>query len=332
MIDPDYQASSKQKRDHLTESHKVRSRILETEFWNRVFFFVLASVSTFLLVLVLNKALYMKEDKETLKKIEVYKRQIDDSLLKKKISVKQHDEYTKYLREKEKQIKDTYPLPIFLFNVFKTKANKFLYILVLSVPLLINLGLYIYLRKRFKKDAKELFYQVPKQEDPLGLPQQIKIRFFIARYDKSIIEKEFRDLDTLMRILQYASDNLDENKAQSVIDELMKEVKSYIEKFYPVLNSPEIYLRLEFILWHYIVSLYGNAPTGLIGKHVVDYGLRKALTLYTRKHLPVLYDATTGKPIKENYTAYILLNVLYSVDRDRVIFKRIDKALNPLPF
>ncbi|MEM4067587.1 MAG: hypothetical protein QXV17_12100, partial [Candidatus Micrarchaeaceae archaeon] len=142
----------------------------------------------------------------------------------------------------------------------------------------------------------------------------------------------FSDLDTILRIFQTVIKSDDEKIISEKISEKMVIIYRFLNKYYKELLSNDNLLRIEFILWHYCASFYGNIPTGLIGRLIKDYTLRKMLSHYSQGYLPVVFDVVQSRFIERDYDSYLLLNVLYTTDRFYNILSDLKKTLDPLPF
>lgn len=323
--------SWKEDNQPISESHRTLYRLWKLKMTEVFFFFLMGSLGAFMIIENVKDYFYTKEDRYSLQRIREYKQQADMMYSQGRLDNTTYTQYIDMLRKSEEKILSQYSSPYFTIGIFTTKS-KLNFAFIYGILFFAIAGGFYFLNRETKKHAN-FFYQSPQQEDPLGLSGEIKIRFFVSRkMYKDVINEVFNNIDDFMRVLQYASKGLDEKKAKEVVNRQMNNISSFIKKFYPNLDKAVNYLRIEVILWHYVASLYGNAPTGLIGKHIKDYTLRKMLTLYYRKHLPVMFDVVNGNFMERDYDAYILLSVLYHADEKFKIFDELKKNLDPLPF
>ena len=316
----------------LTESHRISSRIQNYITTDYLAIFGASILCYVFILFAFNNVFMHKHDKENLHKIHEYRQQVDQMEMNRQISNEKAGQYLTYLNKKESQIKSKYPPILFITDVFRTKLNRIIAFILYFIPLFTAIGTIFYFRKDFKEKSK-FFYQVAKKEDPLSLPREIQIRMFVGRdIYKEQLPVIFSDLDTILRIFQTVIKSDDEKIISEKISEKMVIIYRFLNKYYKELLSNDNLLRIEFILWHYCASFYGNIPTGLIGRLIKDYTLRKMLSHYSQGYLPVVFDVVQSRFIERDYDSYLLLNVLYTTDRFYNILSDLKKTLDPLPF
>lgn len=329
-------------QNYLTETHRIEDKISKTRLLELLSLLGASAVlSIFALNYVHNKFI-TKKDREKLALIKKYEKetqiainkeiQANRTAHKQVYNVAKLVDYEAYLKKQRREILNKYPSAYLTFNAFKGKTRLY-YILGFLALLVGDAAGFIYLRKRLNKDAVEFFYRVPKAEDPYGLKPEITIRAFVDHLpnSKEFTKQMFSDIDTYLRISEKVSSGLDEKKAKKHIEKALNDINRFCNIYYPIV-TPEDYFRIEVILWHYVFNLYGNAPTGLVSKFIKDYTIRKMLSLYIRRNLPVMFDVVNGEFIEKDYKTYILLKIIYDADTKYGILQNLRKALDPLPF
>lgn len=302
------------------QDQELRSRLASKLFWENVAFFLIGTFIGYFLLLSLTPLFYAKEDKERIKNLE---RVSQEFLREQKL-----DLYFK-AQEEIKAIKDQYSTPYspFIF-LFKDQKNETLFVALSFLPAVLFFVGYYFLQKQLKK-IDQFFYPVATKEPPLPLPKEVKYSFFAYGLEnerrKKLLSKTFKNLETLIRIMNGGlATDFDEKKARKRINQAVKKVLCYAKKFYPFIPEEEYAFYLEVLFWHYVISLNGNVPTGLMAVYVKSPTLKKMLSLYQRKLLPVIYRA--GKVDQENFKPYVYLRALY----ESLDFEEFFKEFDPL--
>jgi len=178
------------------------------------------------------------------------------------------------------------------------------------------------------------FFPTAVPETALKLPDKPKRTFFMNKinekgYSKELIDSVFSDFDKFIRLLDSGIKykRYDEAQARKIIDTGLLHMVDYAKKFYAnSLDIKKFELYSECLLWHYVVSLVGNCPTGVLSLVIKDMNLRRMFSLYTRKRLPIVYE--NGK-INDRFETYLYLKAFYESAHKYKVFETLNE-LDPL--
>lgn len=300
------------------QDQKIRQRLASRVFWEEIVFFVVGTLFGYLILASISPIFYEREDKERIRYLE--------SLSQEYLARNQIKLHLDTQNEIEK-VKEKYPTPISpLLVLFGDKYGKQkpIYFALSFLPLLLGFFL-AYQIKKYREKTDQFFYQYADKEPPLSLPKELKYAFFFHDKNKEFIQKTFKNPRELQVIMNGGlATSFDENLARKVISETISQVLEHAREFYPFIPEKEYAFYLEVLLWHYLISLNGNVPTGLMAVYIQSPTLKKMLSLYQRRLLPLLYRY--GEVDKEELKPYVYLRCFYEACER---FKLLDK-FNPL--
>lgn len=314
-------------RDEIqVQDQKIRRKLASRIFWEEVLFFVIGTVLGYLLISTITPWFYEKKDKERIRILE--------KLSQEYLQSKNFKLYNG-VQEEIGKIKKKYPTPISpLLTLFPKfyGSQKPIYLALSFLPLLVGFGSYFLFRLYLRKiDA--FFYSVAEKEPPLNIQKEIKYSFFLYNAEKSeerkeLLQKTFKKPQELVVIMNGSlARDFDEKLARKIITETISKVLEHAREFYPFISEKEYAFYLEVMLWHYVVFLNGNIPTGLMAVYIKSHTLKRMLSLYQRGLLPLLYRY--GEVDKEEFKAYVYLRCFYEADERFSLLDKF-KVLDPL--
>ncbi|HEM56476.1 MAG TPA: hypothetical protein ENO30_06950, partial [Thermodesulfobium narugense] len=271
-----------QQPDYISTADKLRDK-LKWKPLNDILMGITIGFGLWIMVATsLQEHFYTPDDKRNLKIIDVYSKVAKQELQNHKISLADFKQYMSYLQQKKKNITSKYSIVplIFPINILHSSYyhKKRLFLLMLLSDLLVA-GTFIFLVRRKIKSLDAFFFPPPIPETALKLPEKSKRTFFTDkiyteendkkskkhRYSKKLMDNVFSDFDKFIRLLDSGIKykKYDESAVRKIIDEGLIHMIDYATKFYDQsLDLKKFELYSECLLWHYVVSLMGNCPTG----------------------------------------------------------------------
>lgn len=322
------------RENYMTESHKIRDRITK----ERVTSYIVLGIIFLTFGFIITNKIHNRFLPEPLRTVKMQW----EKALKSPLSTEEEIELRKGYKKVKKEINRLYPVPS-VFNIFTNpfynhKERAILeFLILIGIPFGIYVASYMWLARK-----KDFFYQIAEREPVSNLPDKPPYPI-LSSIPEKLRKKMWKDFDTFHVFL---ASTIKENKdlkfdyegAKREIERLVRKVKEYFDKFYPEFNKEKLDVLTRVILWHYLISFYGNAPTGTLSIYVKDPSLKIALSTYDpriyRKPRIYYYDKLKGKVIyyEDKIEPYLFLEGLYGADREHGIFKQIADKFCPLPF
>jgi hypothetical protein len=189
---------------------------------------------------------------------------------------------------------------------------------------------------------KDFFYQVAEREPVSNLPDKPPYPV-LSKVPEKYRKELWKDFDGFHVFLasgikERGDVKFNYEEAKKEIEEQVKKVKEFFDKFYPDFDKEKLDVFARVILWHYLISFYGNVPTGTLSVYVKDKSLKVALSTYNPKNYkkPRIYyfDKLKGQVLyyEDKIEPYVFLEGLYGADKEYGIFKKIADKFCPLPF
>ncbi|WP_297445794.1 hypothetical protein [Desulfurobacterium sp.] len=303
------------KQEYLTESHKVKEKVFKERLINSIVTFFAGIFLFYIGINFLHNFFYPPEIKQAVK------------------------EYRAQGRIKEaKKIEELYPVPTPL-NIWKENfyGHKKRAIVELLFYITVPVALMLYITK-WTSNKRSFFYQIAKKEPVMKIPKKTKVIF--KKIPKRINEW-FKDFDTLHKLMGGAviegeDIKFETEKMRKDVEHYKKLIVEHFKKFYPNEDVEKFTFFTEFLLWHHLVSMYGNMPTGLAAIYIKDSTFKIGLGIYARKLLPVTYyfddKEKKVKIYKDKVEPYLFLRSFYEADKKYNILNTLTDKYNPLPF
>ncbi|GEM_PF-3686345 len=202
----------------------------------------------------------------------------------------------------------------------------------------IGIASYLYLRKK----GKDVIYQTASVEKVVSYDtkgkKEIGLNFLLKDVGKRIkwikgvnakqafLEEKFfrggkegkREVVKVMKggIKTKVYDEKRVKKAKKDILIILKKYEKEVLSEEEISNEEKVYelFILGFVLWHFVLNLWGNVPTGVLSIYIRDEVLRKVLALYQRRHLPITEVKERKSRVERGYKRKIDEGVVLKVD------------------
>lgn len=346
--------SEREKKEFLTETHKVRYTYKKYEFE----YYVVLTITFFLASYLFVEYLFLTDLFLTEKEV-VYLRQLDKTISE--LHKRKTDYSTlKYYYEEKKKIEDKKPYFITLFHLVsklkqkdETKSRKIYFVLGYLAWYLGGCFLSFYLLLRWFKSKEKFFLQIPKKEEIYVFRKEKTIDLNYMFGTKFPFANYFSDVNKVNNFINSSviveQEGLFEKKIKkgdkfkNFVEKMTKEYLNYVEVFYPFLleEKEKVEFYFKFILWHYVLNLYGNLPTGILTPLLKDENFKIILGVYQRKLLPVIYVKQKKSAhsseykvtyLKEKFFSYFFLRSFYETEKIFDLFKTVENKFSPFKF
>lgn len=349
--------SEREKKEFLTETHKVRYTYKKYEYEYYFVFIVACFIASYIFV----EYLFLSELYLTEKEV-IYLQHINQTIRKLQ-KEKASPQILNFYYKERKKIEDKKPYLITIFHLKKkleqkdeSKDRKIYFLLGYLTWYVGGCILSFYFLFRWFKNKRNFFFQEPRKEEVYIFKKKKIIDLNYMFGPKIPFSNYFTDVEKVNNFINSsvveAQEKLFEKKIKKddkfkkFVDEVVKEYIKYVEIFYPFLvenlvDREKVIFYLRFILWHYILNFYGNLPTGILTPFLKDENFKIILGIYQRRLLPVIYikskksahsDKYQVVYLKEKFFSYFFLRSFYEVEASINLFKTIENKFSPFKF